>query len=249
MLRAACRISVKASPSATGDDRVASYQAAIDSVAVQHYADWPFMVEVLNKWLEMNQDFVRDPVGYVFSDPSPAPPFATRKGSSANISTIQDTPSQTTTPAALTSGHLPNQSPPTAADDMTLPLLYNARSPEHIADLPPAVSKTGAEPNDPDDPHSSLDDGRGVSAPSQNILPLSWIGASRFLPSLWSFGTGTLTSRNTSSPSCNRLASHKPSTQRVSSSPETHWLRLSFLASSYLTWWDILKKTFAFGSG
>jgi hypothetical protein len=249
VLRAACRVSVKASPSATGDDRVASYRAAINSVAVQHYADWPFMVEVLNKWLEMNQDFVRDPVGYVVSDPPTSPAPANRMGSSTNIPTIQDTPSQTATPAALMSGHLPTQSPPTVAEDVGLPLLCDARAPEYIADSPPATSKTGTGPNDLDDPPSSLDDGRDVSVPSQNILPLSWIGAFRVIPSLWNLGVGTSTSRNTPRPSRSWLAASKPPTQQMSSSPETRWFGLSFLANSYSAWRDILKKSFAFSSG
>jgi len=251
VLRAACRVSVKASSSALGDKRVASYQAAINSVAVQHYADWPFMVEVLNKWLEMNQDFVRDPVGYVVSDPSPspAPPSAIRMGDSADISTVQDPHSQTTTSTVLTSGHLPAQSSLTAEEDVTLPLLCDARPPECVTGSPLAASKTGAEPNGLDDPPSSLDDGRDVSVPSQNILSLSWIGAFRFLPSLWSLGVGTLTSRNTSSPSRDWLAAPKSPTQQMFGSPETHSFGLSFLAGSCRALWDILKKSFASRSG
>lgn len=79
ILQATCRVNGKASSSATGDARVASYQAAINSVAARYYADRPFMVEVLNKWLETNQDFIRNPVGYAASNSLSTPPSAVRE--------------------------------------------------------------------------------------------------------------------------------------------------------------------------
>ena len=250
VLRAACRVSVKASSSATGDKRVASYQAAIDAVAVQHYADWPFMVEVLNKWLEMNQDFVRDPVGYVASSSPPGPASPIIKGHSPAISTIHDTPSQIATPAALTSSHQIAQNPSTATDNVPFSLSGDSEALERVASPTPAASKTGTETNDLGGPPSPLNSERGVPILIQKLLPLSWIGALRFLPLLGSFGVGPLTSRNTSSPSRSWPTAPVPSTHQISNSTlKTCWLRLSPLVDLYKGWWDVLKKTFSFRSG
>ena len=132
VLTAACRVSVRASPFATGDARVASYQAAINSIAERHYTHWPFMVEVLNKWLEANQDFVRDPSGYVAPNPSPAP------------TSTQDTASQTTaTFAAVTSGHAHTHGSPMAADVASSPC--DAEAPECTTGSAPAASTTGMD--------------------------------------------------------------------------------------------------------
>ena len=162
IIRAACRVSVKASPSSTGDNRVASYQAAIDAVAVQHYAHWPFMVEVLNKWLEMNQDFVRDPVGYLALGSLPDPPTITVDGHSFTVSGTQDAPDQTTS-VAVTSGHRLAHDLPTASLPETFGSATNSS---------PGVS------------HSPLNDKGDVPVPIWRIFPLSWIGAFRFLPLL-----------------------------------------------------------------
>ena len=240
IVRAACRVSVRASSSATGDDRIASYQAAINSVGVRHYVDWPFMVEVLNKWLEMNQDFVRDPVGYLASDPSPAPASATR---------IQDTPSQTATSATLTPGHPPIQSPPAMADNVTSPLLCDGGAPEYVGNSSLATSTTGTEPNDLDNPSPSSNDGRNVFVPIQKVWLLSWIGAFRHIPLLGGLGLGTLTSRNMSTPARSWFATPKPPTQQMPNPPATRWFKFSFLASSYKGWWDTFKESFAFESG
>lgn len=249
VLRAACRVSVKASPSATGDKRVASYQAAIDAVAVQHYADWPFMVEVLNKWLEMNQDFVRDPIGYVAPNPPPGPASLTINDHSPTIPTIYDTPSQISTPAALTSSHQFTQNPSTVTDNASFPLPSDSGILEHVATPFPVALKTGTETSDLGGPPSPLNGERGVPIPIQNLLPLSWIGALRFLSPLRSFGVGPLTYRNTSSPSRSWPTAPVPSTHRISNSTlKTCWLRLSFLVDLYKGWWDVLKKTFAFRS-
>lgn len=246
VLRAACRVSVKASSSATGDKRVASYQAAINAVAVQHYADWPFMVEVLNKWLEMNQDFVRDPIGYVAPNPPPGPASPTINDHSP------DTPSQIATPAALTSGHQFTQNPSTATDNPSFPLSSDSEAFEHIATPSPVASKTGTEMlNDLGGPPPPLNGERGVPVPIQKLLPLSWIGALRSLFPLGSFGVGPLTSRNTSSPSRSwPTYAPVPSTHQISNSTlKTCWSKLCFLVDLHKGWWDVLKKTFAFRSG
>ena len=248
ILRAACRVSVKASSSAMGDNRVASYQAAIDAVAARHYADWPFMVEVLNKWLEMNKDFVRDPIGYVASNSTPGPASPTIKDHSPAIPTIRGTPSQTATSAAMTPGHRLTQSPPTATGNVPFPLSSDTGAFEHVAGSSPAASKTRTETNDPSGPPSPLNSERDVLMPTQKLLPLSWIGALRFLPPLGSLGAGPLTSRNVSSSSRSWLTVPVPSTYQTSNSPKTCWLGLSSLAGLYKGWWDVLKK-FAFRSG
>lgn len=234
ILRAACRVSVKASPSATGDNRVASYQAAINAVAARHYADWPFMVEVLNKWLEMNQDFVRDPLGYVASNSPPGPASPTPDDHLPVISTTHDTPSRT-----ATSGHRITQIPSTAMDDI------DANAFEHAAGPSLAASKIGTEANDLGGPPSPLNSERDVPMPIQKLLPLSWIGVLHFLPILSSLGVGPLTSRNTPSSSRGWLTARVPSTHQISNSPKTCWLRLSFVADLYRGWWNVLKKTFA----
>jgi len=203
-LRAACRVSVRASPFATGDGRVAAYQAAIDSVGARHYTHWPFMVEVLNKWLETNRDFVRDPLGCVASSSSPVPVPTTGKDRSTTTST-QDTANRTTT---LTSGHARTQSLPTVADDQTLSPSCNAEAPKLAIGSSPAASATGTEHNN-------------WVNPIRKIVPLSWIEAFRFPPSLGNLGTLTT---------------------------KTSWFRLFFLSSSYERWWDILRNSFAFRS-
>ena len=166
-LRAACRVSVRASPFATGDRRIAAYQAAIDSVGARHYTHWPFMVEVLNKWLEANRDFVRDPLGCVVSSSSPAPAPTT--------TSIQDTASRITT---LIPGHATTQRSPAVADNQTLSPPCNAEASKQTADLSPAASATGMEPND-------------RVNPIRKIVPFSWIDAFRFPPCLGNLGTLT----------------------------------------------------------
>jgi hypothetical protein len=168
IIRAACRVSVKASPSATGDNRVASYQAAIDAVAVQHYAHWPFMVEVLNKWLEMNQDFVRDPIGYVPPGPLPDPPTTTVDDHSFTVSTTHDAPDQAKAPVVV-SGHRLAHDLPTAP----LPDTFGS-----------AISSSPAPSTTTDVSHSPSNDESDVPVPIQGIFPLSWIGAFRLLPLL-----------------------------------------------------------------
>ena len=215
-LRAACRVSVRASPFATGDGRVASYQAAIDSVGAQHYTHWPFMVEVLNKWLETNQDFVRDPLGFVASNPPLTPPPTTRNDSSTTTPT-QDSAGRT---ATLTSGHPRTQSSPTVVDDPALSPSCNTEASTRNAGSSPAASTTGTEPNNRDNPPTSLKGG-SVPIPIQKTLPLSWIDTLRFPPVLGSLGN---------------LAT------------KTSWFKFFFLTSSYERWWDTLRKTFAFRS-
>ena len=240
-LRAACRVSVRASSSATGDRRVASYQAAINSVAGRHYADWPFMVEVLNKWLEMNQDFVRDPLGYIAPDSSPAP-------ASTTITTVQSIPSEIVTSAALPPHHTITQSPSTD-DNVVSPSSSDAEAPEYTAEPSPFASITGTEPNDLVNPPSPLNDGREVLAPTQKIVPLSWIGAFRFPTPFGKLGAGNLTSRNPFGSSWSWLVNPKSPTKQMSSSPKASWFGFSFLANSYKGWCDVLKKSFAFRSG
>ena len=227
-LIAACRVSVRASPFAAGDDRVASYQAAINSVAGRHYTHWPFMVEVLNKWLEMNQDFVRDPLGHATSNSSPA----TGKSHSSTTS-AQDA-------AALTSGHACTHGPSTEANDVTLPLSSDAEAPKYTDDSPPAISTTETKSNDFIDPPSCLNNG-DVPVPVQKLVQFSWIRAFRFPPSLASLGIRNLASGNAFSSSRSWTATLMP--------PTTGWVGLSFLADSYKGWWEIFKKSFAFRSG
>jgi len=171
-LRAACRVSVRASPFATGDGRVASYQAAIDSVGARHYIHWPFMVEVLNKWLETNQDFVRDPLGYVASSSSPT------AGKDRSFISTQDTASQTT---VLTSDP---QSSPTVAGSPTLSPPCHTEVSEHTVDSP---SATGTEPDSWANPPPSCG-----PIPIRKIAPFSWIDAFRFPLSLGNLGTLTI---------------------------------------------------------
>jgi len=236
ILRAACRVSVRVSR-VTGNDRVASYQAAIDSVAGRHYADWPFMVEVLNKWLEMNQDFVRDPLGHAASNPSPAPAPGIGNDHSA-ISTIQATPVQFITSTVPTTVRLLTQSPPPGADDMDLPPSSDA--PEHIPDPSPVASETGS-----DDPLSSLNERQDISAPIQKIFPLSWIGAF----SLLALPGAGYVSRNLSSASCGWLTTLEPSTQQIPSSPETGRFGFAIFSRFCEGCWNILRKPFASMSG
>jgi hypothetical protein len=244
ILLAACRVSLKASSSATGHDRVASYQAAINSVAKQYYEDRPFMVEVLNKWLEMNQDFVRDPVGYAASNSLPTPPSTPRKGHST-ISTIQDVPDQTITSAAPTSGHPLAQITSTVADSVPLSLPSDAEAPEPITDSCPAASTSRMGSNDLDDPTSSSNSGHDVPVPTHKFLPLSWAQLFRSPPPLWNLRVCMLPSGVASSLSSSRLAASKSPTQQISSPSETRWFSQSFLASSCKGWWDFVKKSFA----
>ena len=249
ILRAACRVSVKASPSATGDARIASYQAAIDAVATQHYADWPFMVEVLNKWLKMNRDFVRDPIGYVASDSSPSPTSATVDGHSPTMSTVQGSPSHTTTSAAPVGSPPLTQDPSTATDDVPSPLSTDAEAFEYVAGSSSVASPAGTETDGLNDPPSTLNGGRGIPVPIQKISSLSSIRALRFLPSLSSLGVSPLTFRSRPSPSHGWLATPESSTQQTSKSTKSRWLRLFFPASLYRGWWDVLKRSFTFRSG
>lgn len=168
IIRAACRVSVKVSPSSTGDNRVASYQAAIDAVAVQHYAHWPFMVEVLNKWLEMNQDFVRDPVGYVAPSSQPDPSAVTIGDHSFTVSTTQDALNQTTS-VAVTSGHR-------LAHDLPIASLPESFGSATSSSLAPSAAT--------DVSHSPSNDECNVPVSIRRIFPLSWIGAFRLLPFL-----------------------------------------------------------------
>ena len=189
----------------------------------------------------MNQDFVRDPIGYVASNSPPGPASPTVEDHSSAISTIHDTPSQT-----ATSGHRLTQSPSTATDSVPLPLSNDSEAFEHVAGSLPAASKTGTGANDLGGPPSPLNNERDFPMPIQKLLPLFWIGALRFLPPLGNLRVGPLTSRNTSSPSRSWLTALVPSTHQMSDSPKTCWLRLFFLADLYKGWRDVLKKTFAF---
>ena len=243
MLKAACRVSVKALSSATGDARVASYQAAINAVAAQHYADLPLVVEVLNKWLEMNQDFVRDPLGYVAPGSSSSFVSATKEDHSTTISTIQDPPSQNAADCP------PTQSSSTSTDVVPLPISGDSGAPEYAVNSPPTASTTGTEPNDLDDTFSLSNGRRDVPVPVQKIWPPAWIAVIRFLPFLGSLGVGNSTSGNAPSPSSSWLATPKPPVRKVPGSLETPWFRLSFLASFYQGWWTILKGSFTSGNG
>ena len=184
ILRAACRVSVKASSSTTGDARVASYQAAIDSVAARHYADWPFMVEVLNKWLEMNEDFIRDPLSYTASTSLPTPPSTTEKDRLA-ISMAPETPALTLALAQI---------PPTVVGGPSLLFSGEAEVPEHVPDSSPIALTTGTEPSTMDDLPSSLIHRGDIRAPIHKFLPFTWTAAFRFLPSLWNLVVTTLPS-------------------------------------------------------
>jgi hypothetical protein len=188
-MQAACRVSLKASSSTTGDARVASYQAAINSVAARYYPDWPFMVEVLNKWLEMNQDFVRDPLGHTTSNPLLTPPSAFQKDH-PTISTIRDASYIALTPAPTSDCTL-TQTPSTPVDNPPLSLHSEAEVPECIADSSPAVSTSDLD----DLPMDKSD----VRIPIYRFLPLTWTSSFRFLPSLWNLIVGTFSSVVTSS--------------------------------------------------
>ena len=239
---------MRASLSATGDDRVTSYQAAINSVAGRHYEHWPFMVEVLNRWLEANRDFVRDPLSYAASSSSPVLVSSADKDYSSTAST-EDTVSQTAASAAPTPGHPQTQSPPTAADSVTLPLSSDAEAPEYAVNPSPAVSTTCTEPSDLVDPPSRLNDEGGVPVPIRGVIPLSWIGAFRLLPSLGNVGVRYLTSMIAFSSSRSWPATLTPPAPQLPTQPKTGWFRLTILANSYKEWWDILRKSFAFRSG
>ena len=217
-LTAACRVSVRASSSATGDGRVASYRAAIESIGRQHYTHRPFMVEVLNKWLETNQDFIRDPLSYVAPDSSPAPTLAT-------TTTVASTQAQDRTANQTTASATPACGPPTTAGDVALPLSRGVEVSKHTVDSSPAASTTGTEPSGSDDPTSTPPSSGASSAPIPILktIPLPWVGAFHFPPSLGNLGVGNLTTK-------------------------TGWLRL-FFAGSYKGWWEIFRKTFVFRSG
>ena len=238
VLKAACRVSVKASSSATGEARVASYQAAINAVAAQHYADLPLVVEVLNKWLEMNQDFVRDPVGYIARDSSPSLVSATKEDHPTTISTIQNAADRP-----------PTQSSSTSTDGVPLPISDDSGAPECVINSPPTASTTEPELNDLDDTFSSSNGRRDVPVPVQKIWPPAWIAVVRFLPFLGSLGVGNPTSGNTPSPSSSWLVTPKPPARKMPDSLETPWFRLSFLASFCQGWWTILKGSFTSGNG
>ncbi|KAF9646598.1 hypothetical protein BDM02DRAFT_3118431 [Thelephora ganbajun] len=190
----------------------------------------------------MNQDFVRDPVGYVASNSSPV-------SSSATIPTTRDTPSQTTTSAALSYSHVPTQSPPVVVDSASLMPSNDAQAPEYIADSSSDASMTETGSDDLINTPSSLNDGRDVPTPIRIFLLPSWIGIFRFLPSLWSLGVGTFSFRNTSCPSCSLPATPEPPIGRVSSSLEPRRFGLSSLVNSYKGCREILKKSLAFRSG
>ena len=204
------------------------------------------MVEVLNKWLEMNQDFVRDPLGYIASNPSSALASAIGKDYPTTTSTL-DVTIQATTSIALIPSDAHSQRPPTATGDATPPLSGDAGAPGSTADSPLAVSTTGTEPNDLVDPPSSSDDGGGTPVPLLGVAPLSWIGALRLLSSLGNLGVGKLTS--VIAFSCSRNWSATPLTQQIPGPPKTGWLGLSILVNSYKGWWEIFRKPFAFRSG
>lgn len=221
-LRAVCLVNVKVSSSATGDARVASYQAAINSVAAQYYADWPLMVEVLNKWLEMNEDFVRDPHGCFSSNSlTPSPPRA-----------IHD---QALTPTTLTSDHA--QIPPTIVEDVSLPPSIPLSSPGN--------STSGIEPDNPDY-SSSSNNRRDVHFLVYKFFPSSWTGPFRFFPAFWTLGIRPFSSAVRSGLSGMWLIPQKPSAQHVLSAFKTRWFNLSFPCKR---WWDILKVPFVLRSG
>lgn len=186
ILRAACLVSAKASSSTTGDARVASYRAAIDSVAARHYSDWPFMVEVLNKWLEINRDFIRDPLGHNASPPTPP-------SAHPATSTIRDTPDHVLTPALTSDGAL-TQTPFITLDRPSSSPPSEAEIPECNPDSPPVNSTSGTEPGDLDDPPSPPSDRRDLRVPIINFFPFTWTISFRFLPSLWNLVVDTLSS-------------------------------------------------------
>lgn len=230
IIRAACRVSVKASSSATGDGRVASYQAAIDAVAVQHYVHWPFMVEVLNKWLEMNRDFVRDPIGYVAPGSPPGPPTAVVDDHPFTVSTTQDTPNQTITSAAVISGHRLAYGMPTAS----LPETSGSATSSSPAPSTTRTDVVGVS-------HSSLNGQRGAPVPIWRISPLSWIGP--FVLFLRRLRVAP------SSPFSNWRATPMPLVHQTPSLAETRWLRPFFPDGLYRRWWGVLEKSFTFRSG
>jgi len=194
ILQVVCRVSSKASSSTTGDARVASYKAAIDSVAARYYAHRPFMVEVLKKWLEINKDFVRDPLGYAASNSLPTPPPSARTDH-PTISTIRDAPDHTLA-STLTSNHVLAQIPSTVVNSPPVPTPKEAEVPDHIADSSPLTSTSGMEPCELDDPPSSTSpsDGRNVRVSIHRIFLFTWTNFFRFLPPLWNLVVGTLSS-------------------------------------------------------
>jgi hypothetical protein len=198
------------------------------------------MVEVLNKWLEMNQDFVRDPLGYVAPDSSSV-------SASATITTLQSTPSEIATSAAPPPNHSITQSSSTD-DDVASPSSSDAEAPEYTAEPSQFSSTTGTESNGSVNPPSTLNDGREVLAPTQKIVLLSWIGAFHFPAPFGKLGASSLTSRNPFGSSWGWLVTPKSPTQQMASSPKASWFGFSFLANSYKGWCDILRKSFAFGS-
>lgn len=194
ILQAACRVSNKASSSATGDARVASYQAAINSVGARYYSDRPFMVEVLNKWLEMNQDFVRDPLGHAASNSLPTPSSAPPKDH-PTISTIRDSPDHVLAPTPM-SDRAPTQPPFTPVDNSSLSPPTEVEVPERIADSSPAASTSGRQSSDLDDLPRDRPE---VRTPVHRFLPLTWTIPFGYFPSLWNLVVNTLSFVVTSS--------------------------------------------------
>ena len=247
-LTAVCRVSSKASPSAAGGDRVASYQAAINSVAARYYADWPFMVEVLNKWLETNQDFVRDPIGYATSNSSHTPPPAQGKDPS-KISTIKATSDQIITSIATTPAPALTQISSTATGGIPPPLPIGVGSSEHLTSATPTASTCRMEPKGSHNPPSPSSDEHDAPVPVDESLPFYSFRVSRSLPSLWNLGLSVLSSVIPPALFGSWLVAPKPFTRQASRPSETCWFGLPLLAGSYKRWWGILKKPFALRSG
>lgn len=222
-LRAVCLVNGRVSSSAAGDARVASYKAAIDSVAKKYYGDWPFMVEVLNKWLEMNKDFIRDPIGYAASNPSPTPSPA-RGGDHSTASTMEEAPGQPTVPVATTPARTLTQSPSIDLDSVPLSLRGDTEGPKHTTGLPPVPSTSRVAPGDLDGPLSYPIGGRDVDIPPRKF-PLSWTGTLHFLPSLWNLGVGMLSS--------------------VTTRRWLRWFDRSLLTSSYKACLNTFRESFA----
>lgn len=245
-LRAICLVNGKVSTSATGDARVASYQAAIDFVAKRYYADWPFMVEVLNKWLEMNKDFVRDPIGYATSAPLPTPPPVPRKGF-PTTPTIQETPGRSFTSVVMTSDHTLSQISHPTVEDVPLSLHGDAEGPKDATDSSSATSATRVGPNDLGNPLSSSNNRRDIHVSAHKPYTLSWAGILNFLPPFLNLGIGTLPSIAPSSLFGGWFVARKPSAQRIPNPSGTRWFGLTFLMGSCKGCLGILKKPFAPG--
>ena len=245
-LRAICLVNGKVSTSATGDARVASYQAAIDFVAKRYYADWPFMVEVLNKWLEMNQDFVRDPIGYAASNPLPTPPPVPGKGF-PTIPTTQETAGRSFTSVVMTSDHTLSQIPHPTVEDPPPSLHGDAEGPKYAADSFPASSASRVGPNGLGNPLSSSNNRRDIHVSTHKPYILSWAGILNFLPPFLNLGIGTLSSTAPSSLFGRWFVAREPSTQWIPSPSGIRWFSLTFLVSSCKGCLEILRKPFAPG--